>query len=67
MKNSVLIIKETANTWTLRIACNIGEPNEFITRRTYTRLVYAIDAANLLKMHIDNINRLPLTQYAKAG
>ena len=32
-------------------------------RREFRTLVAAIDFANALRIHVDNINQLPLTQY----
>ena len=66
-KNSVLIIKETAGSWTLRIATNVGTSEEFVQRMVFKKLVDALQAACLLKLRVDNADRLPINQYYKAA
>lgn len=65
-RSSVVIVKEQ-NQWILRIAVNIGLPGYCVTKRAFGRLVEALDAANILRLHIDNAHKLPLNQYYKAA
>lgn len=67
MKTSVLIIREACNTWVLQITCNIGMPQEFVTKRVFAKLIEALDAACALQMHVDNNEELPLKQYRRVS
>lgn len=65
-QTSVIVIKEVDGSWTLQIKCNIGTVNEFVKTKNFKKLIYAMEAASILRMHIDNELDLPLNQYYKA-
>ena len=64
---SVTIYKNMKNEWTLSLVVHPNTKDQFIYKRTFHKLVDAMEAANALKIHINNENVLPLRQYVKAG
>lgn len=62
-QTSTLIIKETPHTWTLRFATSVGTDQELVTRFVFKTLMKALEAARVLKVHVDNNHKLPLKQY----
>lgn len=56
-------INQSLETWVLCFSLN----DQVINSYTVTKLLDAIELASVLQVHIDNINDLPLRQYAEAS
>lgn len=63
MKTSSLIHKSESG-WYLEISIDYGDKTVF-TRIHESKLIEVINTANLLKLHIDNEESLPIKQYLK--
>ncbi len=57
-------INQSMSCWVL---CFVDSTGQVTKSFTFNRLIHAIDAACVLKVHINNIAELPLTQYANQG
>lgn len=55
-------INQSLETWVLCFSLN----GQVINSYTVKKLLEAIELASVLQVHIDNINDLPLRQYAEA-
>jgi hypothetical protein len=62
MKTTTRVIKGY-QSWYLRFECEEQDNIIFTKTFEFLKLIEVIDAANLLKVHIDNMNELPLRQY----
>jgi len=62
MNTSVTITKKEKG-WQLSIATVQHDGEIKVTVRRFFRLISAIDAANTMGLHIDNLDELPLPQY----
>lgn len=64
MRTSVIIYKDWPESgWVLRVAANVGTDQEFVKKYKVRRLITALEMANTLQIHVDNVSKLPLTQY----
>ena len=49
--------------WLLQMTTHQSDGQILVKNLMFAKLVYAIDLANLLQLHITNIDELPLPQY----
>lgn len=66
-KSEVMIVRTSKGLWALRLTSynDLGVP--FYGQFKFKKLIDAIAAANLLRVHIDNIDELPLNQFTKVA
>lgn len=67
-----VLIFQSGNSWTLQISRAMPRrwrPADIQVLRLFTvhKLIEALDLASQLQLHVDNIQELPLTQYASQG
>lgn len=59
----VTIVQKCKGTWFLMLT----KDSQVIKFWSFTKLIYALDTASLLQLHVDNADELPLNQYLKCS
>ena len=64
---TTVIISEMQTGWLLRLTTYQEGSRPHATNYTFNTLMQALEAASILKIHVDNDNVLPLKQYQKGA
>lgn len=64
---TTVVVTQMNTGWLLKITSYTGDNEPMVSQFTFDNLIDTIEAATILRVHIDNNSVLPLKQYKQVG